>query len=269
MNTTQSSTHSLSLRTQQVHIAIKQRLIISRGGSIDNHLASAIALWLVLLHNLSPQQACGTELSYFHEVVLAHAHIKLDALGSQVNIDTSISQLLQVLVTPSQRIAQLLNDVSTSIVECIAMNHDATEVRIVLERLGQLRSEGQYGRYILALEHHLLHRVPLDRAHYLLLVVALLLPVTLQNLSQLERVALTSHEVHLDTFAIDVLEQRFNSTHRHQLARHLETNGVDTLVQNVKCFGISSLGVFDHNVLTNIPLVRILLVTTHEWEFAR
>ena len=149
------------------------------------------------------------------------------------------------------------------------MNHDATEVWILLERLGQFGSEGQHRRYILALEHHLLHGVPLDRAHNFLLVVALLLPVTLQYLSQLKRMALTGHEVHLDAFAEDSFEQRLNGIHRNQLSRHLEANRVDTLVQNVKRLGICSLGVIHNNVLTDIPLVRVLLVSSYKWELAR
>ena len=223
MDTTQSGTHGLGLRTQQVYIAVEQCLVISRGGGVDNHLASAITLRLVLLYNLSPQQAGGTELGNLHEIVLANTHIKLDALSSQIHIHTSIGQLLQILVTPSQSIAQLLNDVGTCIVKCIAMNDDAAEIGILLERLGQFRTKGEHRCYILTRHHNLLHGVPLNRAYYLFLVVTLLGPISLQDFGQFERMTLTGREVNLYALAVNAIEQCLDSIHRNQLSRNMET----------------------------------------------
>lgn len=89
------STHRLGLRAEQVDVRIKQGLVIRSRRGIDNHLACTVALRLILLHNLSPQQAGGTELSNLHEVVLGDTHIELDALGSGINIDAGIYQLLR------------------------------------------------------------------------------------------------------------------------------------------------------------------------------
>ena len=105
MNTTQCSTHRLRLRTQQVDVAVKHGLVVRRCRGVDNHFARAVALGLILLHNLCPQHAAGTELGNLHEVVLRNTHVELDALGSGIHIDTGIHQLLQVFVTPGQRIA--------------------------------------------------------------------------------------------------------------------------------------------------------------------
>ena len=268
MNTTQSSTHSLGLRTKQIDIAVEQGLIISRGGGVDDHLASAVALWSILLHYLSPKQTGSTELGNLHKIVLADTHIELNALGSQVNIDTCIHELLQVLVTPSECIAQLLNDISTGIVQSISADSNATEVRIVLEDINKSSSKRQEGRNILALHHHLLHGVPLDRANHLLLVVALLCEEVDQNLSQLNRMFRTGGEVHLDTVAIDTVEQCLNVLLADHLARKLEAQRVDTLVQDVECLGVSCLYIVNDDILANIPRIRIFLVTTNEGEFA-
>ena len=184
VNTTQSSTHGLGLGTKQIDIAVKQCLIIDRGGSIDNHLRTIILCVFVslcsiiinvLLNNLSPQQACCTELGNLHKIVLAYTHIELNALCCKVCIDTSIRQLLQILITPSQRIAQLLNDISTCIIQCVGTYRDTAEVRIVIQGLDKLRTKRKDRSHILALHDHLGHRIPLDRANQFLLVVALLL----------------------------------------------------------------------------------------------
>ena len=184
VNTAQCSTHSLCLRTEQIDVAVEQSLIICRGGCIDNHLASAITLRLVLLHNLSPKQTGCTELCNLHEIVLADTHIKLNALGSEVCINTSINQLLQILITPCQRIAKFLNNVGTGIIKRIGANSDTTEVGIRLENLNKLRAKCKNRRYILALHDHLCHWIPFNRTHNLLFVVALLGKEVHQDLSQ-------------------------------------------------------------------------------------
>lgn len=94
------------------------------------------------------------------------------------------TSLLQILITPSEGITQLLNDVGTSIVERIGADSDATEVRILLQHFNELRTKGEHRCDILALHHHLLHGVPLDRAYHLLLVVALLSEVSHENLCE-------------------------------------------------------------------------------------
>ena len=47
-----------------------------------------------------------------------------------------------------------------------------------------------------------------------------------------------------------------------------EANAVDTLVQDVQSLLVGLCGVSDSNVLADIPLVRVFLVTTHEGELA-
>ena len=110
------SRHSLGLRTEQVHIRIEEGLVVLGSHSTNMHLASAVAFGLILLHNLCPQHTGSTELGNLHEVVVAHAHVELDAFGSLCGFHTSFSENVHVFSTPSQCITQLLIDVSTSIV---------------------------------------------------------------------------------------------------------------------------------------------------------
>ena len=77
-------------------------------------------------------------------------------------------------------------------------------------------------RNILALHHHLLHGVPLDRANHLLLVVTLLGEVLNEDFSEFKRMTLTGREVYLYDIAIDTIEQRFYSFLTYQLAGNME-----------------------------------------------
>ena len=43
----------------------------------DEQLVGAVALGLVLLHDLAPQQACGANLGNLHEIGAADAHAQL------------------------------------------------------------------------------------------------------------------------------------------------------------------------------------------------
>ena len=70
VNTGEGGTHGLCLRAEQVDIAVEHSHIIERGGGIHAHLACTIALGLILLNNLCPEQTGSTELGNLHEVVL-------------------------------------------------------------------------------------------------------------------------------------------------------------------------------------------------------
>ena len=77
----------------------------------------------------------------------------------------------------------------------------------------------------------------------------------------------TSGEVHLHHITEDLVEQCLDGLLADHLARDMESQRVDTLVEDIERLGIGSLRIFaHHNVLTNVPRVRVLLVTTHERE---
>ena len=150
------------------------------------HLAGAVAFRLVLLHNLGPQHTGGTELGNLHEVVLAHAHVELDVLGCEGRLYAHLHHLVQVFVAPGQSVSQLLVDVGTAVVQCDAVHSHAPEVRVLLQCVDQLGSEGENGSCVLAFYEDFLNRVPVDAAAHLLLVVTLLLEISNEQLGQLK-----------------------------------------------------------------------------------
>ena len=79
---------------------------------------------------------------------------------------------------------------------------------------------------------------------------------------------LTCSEVYLNTLAVNTIEQSLNSFHRNQLSRNLEAKRINTLIQDVEGLFVSLLWIINNNVLTDVPLVGILLVSTYEWEFS-
>ena len=79
----------------------------------------------------------------------------------------------------------------------------------------------------------------------------------------------TGSEVHLHDITEDLVEQRLDGLLADHLARDMESQRVDTLVQDVECLSVSNLGIVHHDILTDIPHVRVLLVTTYERELTR
>ena len=81
--------------------------------------------------------------------------------------------------------------------------------------------------------------------------------------------ALASAEVQLHTLGADAVEQCGDVFLVALFGRNMETEAVDALVQNVESLGISGLGIGILDVLTNKPLVVVLLVASHVRELAR
>ena len=117
MNSCDSCRHCLCLRTEHIHVSIKDCHIIRCGNSIHAHLTSAVAFWLILLNNLSPEHTSSTELCNLHKVVLGNTHVELNLVCCKSRLNTCINQLLKILVTPSKGIAEFLNDIGSRIVE--------------------------------------------------------------------------------------------------------------------------------------------------------
>ena len=170
------------------------------------HLASAVALGFVLLHNLSPEHTGGTELGDFHEVVLAHAHIELDALGSLSGIHASLGQDVQIFGTPCECITKFLIDVSTSIVQRYSVDIDALVAWQFNQRFNERLGAFEHGRHILALAEHLADGVEVDAALQLCQWVVLSLEVLHQDLCQFHAMTLASLEVQLHILRQDAVE---------------------------------------------------------------
>ena len=203
VNTSEGGTHGLCLRAEQVDIAVEHSHIIERGGGIHAHLACTIALGLILLNNLCPEQTCSTELGNLHEVVLRDTHVKLDSLGSLGSIHTSLGELSEIFITPSQGITQFLHDISTGIVEVSRVDSHHAILGIILQGIDDSRSLGDDSLGVLTLHHDAVDGVEVDASHELLLVITLLVEVGGKDLSQFNRLAVACREVEFDALTLN------------------------------------------------------------------
>ena len=260
--------HRLCLRAQQIDIAVEQRLVVLRSIGTHVHLASAVALWLILLHYLGPQQTGSTELGYLHEIVFRHTHIELHALGSLSRFHAGLGEDIQVLSTPGQSIAQLLVDVGTGIVQHHAVDVDTLVTRQLGKSIDKRLGKLQNSRHILAFAHDFADRIEVDATLQLSKRVVLLLEVSHQYLGQLDTMALAGGEVQLYILRQYAIEQRCNELCVDIFAGNSEAQRVDTLVQDVQRLGVGSLGISSIDVLTHKPQVVVFLVSTYERKFA-
>ena len=80
---------------------------------------------------------------------------------------------------------------------------------------------------------------------------------------------LTGVEVHLYHIAEDPVEKLLDERLAHLTSGNAESQGVDALVQDVQGFLVSLGGVIHMDILTDVPCVVILLITTDERELTR
>ena len=233
------------------------------------HLAGTVTLRLILLHYLCPQQTGSTELGNLHEVVVANAHIELDALGSLCHLDTSLGKNVQVFSTPSEGITQLLIDIGTSIVQSHAVHVNALVARQLGKNLNELGSYlGTKCGGVLALGEHFANGVEVNASLQLCQRTGVLLEVSHQHLGQFHAVTLTRREVQLHILRHDTVEQGSNKLLADAVAGDLEAQRINALVQDVKSLGIGSLGICGINVLTHEPKVVVFLVAANERELS-
>ena len=79
----------------------------------------------------------------------------------------------------------------------------------------------------------------------------------------------TGAEVQVDNLAINTVKQFLDVLCTHQILGNTEAKRVDTLVQDVKCLLVGLNRIIHCDVLTNIPCIGVLLITTHERELSR
>ena len=80
--------------------------------------------------------------------------------------------------------------------------------------------------------------------------------------------ALTGLEVQFHDFEVDAVEERFDGFLADHVARDMETDRVNTLVQDVESLCVGSLRIIHFDVLAHKPQVVVFLVATNEREFA-
>ena len=222
-------------------------------------LAVAQALGSVGGHNVRPQHTGGTELGDFEEVVGADTEVELEFLGYHGGGQTGVGQLTHILVTPRQRITQLLINIGACIVQ-------RQRIHIQHTVFGKFRSGGNqrfrrshHVALLLALRQHFVEEVITDGTVQLRQVVALLLEVSHQQFGKFHHVSLTSREVQFHAVRTNILQQGFDIFRAQFFRLHMERERIHPLVQDIQCLGIGFLGRFHLDFLTNQPFVVVLL----------
>ena len=102
VNTCDSSRHSLGSTTQHIYIRVISSLVPSRCTSVCIHLARAVANWLVLSYDISPQHTCSAELCHLHKVVRSNSEREANLTSNLVDGATLLHQPYEVVVSSSQ-----------------------------------------------------------------------------------------------------------------------------------------------------------------------
>ena len=185
--------HGLRGGAQHVHIRVVDRLVPAAGGGVDEELVGAVALWLVLLHDLAPQHTGGADLGDLHEVGAAHAHAKLYAAGHTVGLAAHVRQAAHQLVGGGKAEAELLHDVGAAVVQQLAVDGEHTELgQLVVGILHQLLGHLEVALLAaveLAVGQRIAEHVEVRRAAELLGIVTGLASILHIELEELQVVA--------------------------------------------------------------------------------
>ena len=223
VHTGDGSTHGLGLCAQHVHVCIEESHVEGRCLGMSSHLACAVALGLILLHDGSPQHTCSTELGNLHEVVARDTEVELHGLGSLLYGHASLHEGMQVFVSPGEGIAQLLADVRAGIVHREGIYSYALVAGQCLHGLHEgLQGLGIFAN-LLTLADELVDGVIVDRAAQHFEVVALGGEVVDEDIGELHALALAGDEVELYAACTYTLEQCLDTFGREHLALDLES----------------------------------------------
>ncbi len=166
----------------------------------------AQAFGAVRSYNIRPQHARCTEFGYFKEVIGTDAEIEFNLLGYHCGRQTSINQLVHILITPSQSITQLLEDIRTGIVQCQCIYIEYTIFRKGSSRFNQRLGCRYHIAFFLTLSQHLVEVVIIDGTLQLRQVIILLPEISDKKFCKFHHVSLAGREIQLDTFCADVFQ---------------------------------------------------------------
>ena len=267
VDTGQSGAHGFGLAAEQVHIGIEHRHVEPRGLGVDGHLASAVALGFVLLHNLCPKLAGGTEFGNLHEVDGRNAHVELDAAGHLVGSESGVGHHGHPLVAPCQGVAQFLIDICAGVVQHHAVN---TEHLQPLHGLGHIHQLGCRGSDVAGEGHtvlkHPLERVEADGATERFFGSGLGDEFH-QCLGHIDGALGAARDVDFHLAQVDALQQ---DAHIGGFAFfELEAQRGHALGEQGACLLVGAGLVVDKDVLAHTPVVAAGLVATHKWKFSR
>ena len=82
---------------------------------------------MVLLHYLTPEEACGAYLGNLHEVVAACGEVEHQTRGNVLDIKAEVGEVGQEVVGGGQGEAEFLHDVGAGVVDVAAIDGEHTE----------------------------------------------------------------------------------------------------------------------------------------------
>ena len=239
INTTDYSRHWFGCRAKQVYVCIVYSLVVFCSICMDTHFAWAVAFWFVFLYNLSPKHTSSSEFSDFHEVVAGNAHIELNLTSSSININTSIGEHFQPLVTPCQCAAKFLVDISAGIIEEIWINGDNTNVLYRSNDFNQLLCGFNRASFeINTLVEQTLERIEVQWAVEFVERVVLG-EIFNQCLSCFNSCRRTTNEIHFNSIEVNFVKENGDFV-GVQCFMKMEAERVNTFVENFFGFLISS-----------------------------
>ena len=124
--------HGLGGGAEHVHVGVEDRLVPEGADGIDEHLAAAVALGFVLLHNLAPQHAGGTNLGNLHEVVAACGEVEHEVLGHLVHGEAAVGEVCHHVVGGGEGEGKFLHDAGAGVVDIAAVDSQHAEAGKVL-----------------------------------------------------------------------------------------------------------------------------------------
>ena len=119
--------HGLGGGAQHVHMGIVKRFVPNRRCSMDEHLVSAVAGRMVLLHNLRPQQTCSTYFGHLHKIVGADGEAEHHILGHFFGSHAHVGKFCHKLVGGGKGEAEFLNYAGTAVLEQVAVHRKHAE----------------------------------------------------------------------------------------------------------------------------------------------
>ena len=231
---------------------------------MDEEFVGAVALGLVLVYNLAPQQAGGADLGHLHEVGAADAHVEDHGTAHVLHLAAEVGEAGHKLVGGGQAEAEFLHDVRTGVVKQATVDGQHAE-------LGQ-RLVGVFHQFFghqevaflameeLAVFQRMTEGVELARAAEFLGVVALLLGVFDIELQQLQ-VVLRAHEVDAHGVDIDAFEQGGHVVEGLD-AFGAEPNRGGAALHSVEGHAVGLHGVGNADVLPHVPHVVVGVFAT-------
>ena len=225
-------------------------MAVARSGGVHHHFASAIALRIVLLHDLSPKHASSTEFCQFHEIDSGDAHIEFDTACHFVGAEAGVGELSHPFITPRERIAKFLINVGTGVAEHFAIHRKHAQPFHRSHHFKQFGSHFGDSFKFFALFESSFIRIEIDRA-YKFVGSAFLFKICHEHFSKFHHLVGANSEIHLRNVGVDAIEEHIQI----KVVVQFEAKRSDAFVEHIQSLGIGFFHIGSINFLTSLPVV--------------